>query len=223
MRKGNPFFMALGGFAIGAILMLMLTGFAAPTPAQDKSFEDVELVICTDWDIRAETEPAPTEPEPTPTETEPIPTPTESPTVYFDVPLDEDLQDHIFEVCEDYDIDPAIIIAIIDRESDFRDWLKGDGGESYGLMQVKYKYHADRMYSLGYDDLMDPYANTHTGISYLASLIDYGYGIEWALMAYNGGPGYARDMHESGTVSAYASGVLEHAEQLNMEMEANYG
>lgn len=221
MRKGNPFLMALGGFAIGAVLTLMLTGFSTPAPTQDKPFEEVELVICTDWDVRTETELAPTETEPVPTET--ASTPTEPEPVYFDVPLSEDLQDHIFEVCEDYDIDPAIIIAIIDRESDFRDWLKGDGGESYGLMQVKYKYHADRMYSLGYADLMDPYANTHTGISYLASLIDYGYGIEWALMAYNGGPGYARSMHESGTISAYASGVLEHAEQLNMERETNYG
>lgn len=144
--------------------------------------------------------------------------PTDPPVTYFDVPLSEDLQDHLFDVCEGYDIDPAIVVAIIERESGYRDWLYGDSGESYGLMQIKYKYHADRMHSLGYSDLMDPYANIATGVDYLAEMIDYGYGIEFALMAYNGGPGYAYDMRAGGWVSDYARGVLSRADEINMSV-----
>ena len=130
---------------------------------------------------------------------------------YYDIPLSEDLQDYIFEICEERDIDPAIVIGIIERESDFRPGRMGDGGKSYGLMQVMKKWHVGRMKKLGVTNLKDPYQNVLVGIDYLDELIDRDKGVEWALMAYNGGPSYANRKVASGVVTAYAAGVLGYA------------
>lgn len=133
---------------------------------------------------------------------------------YFDVPLDEYLQDHIFAVCRWYDIDPALVIAIIDRESDFRPSLRGDNGASYGLMQIQLRWHEDRMISLGHSDLLNPYVNIVVGVDYLAELFERGKPVEWVLMAYNGGPSYANKKFAKGEVSVYARTVLENSTKL---------
>lgn len=139
------------------------------------------------------------------------------PVVYFDVALGHYLQDHIFEECDKYGIDPAIVIAMIERESDFRPSLIGDKGNSYGLMQINKKWHLARMKRLGVTDLLNPYQNITVGIDYLAEMYEYGKTIEWALMAYNGGPSYARKLTAKGVVSAYAKGVLERSEELKLD------
>ena len=127
---------------------------------------------------------------------------------YFDVPLDESLQDHIFAECDKYEIDPAIVIAMIERESGFRESVVGDSGRSFGLMQIQPKWHSGRMEKLGCDDLLDPYQNVTVGIDFLAELIGQGKGVEWALMAYNGGPGYANRLSGKSIVSDYAASVM---------------
>ena len=137
----------------------------------------------------------------------------EPPVEYFDVPLDADLQDHIFAECEKHGIDPAIVIAMIDKESDYRASIKGDSGRSYGLMQIQLKWHKDRMERLGCDDLLDPYQNVSVGIDYLAEMLDRDKGVEWALMAYNGGASYANKKASNGEISDYASTILTMSEQ----------
>lgn len=134
--------------------------------------------------------------------------------LYFDVPLDKDLQDYIFEECETYGIDPAIIIAMIDKESKCKASVIGDNGRSFGLMQIQARWHYDRMARLGVDDLLDPYQNVIVGIDYLAELIGRGKGLEWALMAYNGGPSYANKKAASGVVSNYAQNIIEKSKGL---------
>lgn len=131
------------------------------------------------------------------------------PTVeYFDVPLDESLQDHIFAECEKYDVEPALVVAMIQRESRFDADVIGDSGRSFGLMQIQKRWHSERMEKLGCTDLLDPYQNVTVGIDFLAELIGSGKGVEWALMAYNGGPSYANRLRGEGRVSDYASGVM---------------
>lgn len=133
---------------------------------------------------------------------------------YFDVPLDESLQDLIFELCEERGIDPAIIIAMIEKESRFRADIKGDKGRSYGLMQIQPRYHQDRADRLGCPDLMNPYHNVTVGIDLLGDLIESGGSIEWALMAYNGGASYANKKASKGIVSDYAKEVISNSEAL---------
>lgn len=133
---------------------------------------------------------------------------------YFDIPLDEDLQDHIFAECARYEVDPGIVVAMIERESGFRESVVGDSGRSFGLMQIQPKWHSGRMEKLGCDDLLDPYQNVTVGIDFLAELIGSGKGVEWALMAYNGGPGYANRLRGEGRVSDYAAGVMASAARI---------
>lgn len=138
---------------------------------------------------------------------ESIPEPVEEPKLY-DVPLDKELQLHIIETCEAYEVDPAIVMAMIWRESRFHADSVGDGGNSLGLMQVQPRWHSGRMKKLGCEDLLDPYQNVVVGIDYLAESIDrYDGDIAKALVAYNAG-------HYNGTITEYAQDVLEKAEEV---------
>lgn len=180
---------------------------------------DVEIPVL---ETVVETEPVETTvPTEAPTEPE-IPTeaPTEPEKVYYDVPLHENLQDYIFRICEERGIDPAIIIAMIDRESDFRGNLVGDNGHAFGLMQVQPQWHQERMDKLGVTDLLEPYQNVLTGIDYLDELLNYAgkeRTIEWALMAYNGGPSYAIQKSSEGVVTEYVTDVLNKIDILRGE------
>jgi soluble lytic murein transglycosylase-like protein len=84
-------------------------------------------------------------------------------------------------------------------------------------MQVQEQHHSDRMERKGVTDLMDPYGNFLVGCDYLAELIGKERGLEWALMAYNGGPTYANEMAKAGKTSQYAKDVLNYMNELKME------
>ena len=133
---------------------------------------------------------------------------------YFEVPLSHDIQDHIFEVCEEYGIAPALVIAMIAQESGFRDGRIGDGGASEGLMQVQRRWHQERMDRLGCDNLLDPYQNITVAVDYIAELKEINPDLYWVLMAYNSGMGNATKNMESGNYSEYAVEVTEYAAQL---------
>ena len=148
------------------------------------------------------TEP-PTVPETTEVATEP-------PLVLYDVPLDAELQLHIIEEADKHGIDPAIIIAMAYRESTYNANCIGDGGDSYGLLQVQPKWHKKRMEKLGCDDLLNPYQNVIVGIDYLCEQLSRYGDIAKALTAYNRGS-------YDGTVTQYAKNVLASAEQINNE------
>lgn len=131
----------------------------------------------------------------------------------WNVPLDEDLQLYVFELGERYGIEPELILAVIGQESNYRCDMVGDGGASVGLMQVQKKWHQERMEKYNVTDLLNPYENVLIGTDYLAECIEKG-GLEWGLMAYNGGASYANEKAAQGVVSEYAEGVLMLAELL---------
>lgn len=229
MNKVDPFISVL---VVNNILLLIMCVFIStnvlntPVDALEMTTEPTETIVseivessvkepvyfegAIDGPITKETEP-----EPETTVPDEIVDTTD--VKLFNVPMDRDLQIHILELCEDYDVDPAIIMAMIDRESDFRAHLMGDSGRSYGLMQIMLKWHVERMNKLGVTDLLDPYQNVAVGIDYLAELLNYGgkeRSIEWALMAYNGGPDYANRKAAAGVVTDYAISVIENSTKL---------
>lgn len=129
----------------------------------------------------------------------------------YAVPLDAELQLHIIQTCEEYHIDPAIVMAMIWRESGFRADAVGDNGNAFGLMQIWPYWHSGRMERLGCEDLLDPYQNVVVGIDYLAESIDrYDGDVAKALVAYNQGSYYE-------TITDYALDVLDMAEELRCE------
>lgn len=138
----------------------------------------------------------------------------EEETVYFDVPISEELQDHIFAECEKHNISPALVIAMIERESRCDSQAVGDGGASQGLMQIQQKWHQERMDRLGCDNLLDPLQNVTVGIDYLHELFQMDEDVYWVLMAYNGGFRYANERVDSGNYSTYAVEVAARASEL---------
>lgn len=137
------------------------------------------------------------------------------PTIY-DVPLSDDLQLYIANLCEEHHIEPEIVIGLIERESTFNADAVGDNGNSLGLMQIQPKWHKERMERLGCDDLLDPFQNVTVGVDILSELID-GYGdTERALMVYNAGAsGAYNGWFQYGVYSNdYSSGVLANADKL---------
>lgn len=136
----------------------------------------------------------------------------------YNVPLDHELQLFIIQICEEHHIDPAIVIAMIDEESEFDSDAIGDSGAAFGLMQVQPKWHRERMDRLGVTDLLDPYQNVTVGIDYFAELLALNRGIEWALMCYNGGFPYANAKSANGVVSSYVKDVLGSIEKLTEGM-----
>lgn len=143
---------------------------------------------------------------------------------YFDVSLDEELQEYIFDICDDYGIDPELIVSMIFHESNYDSAVIGtnDSGYSYGLMQIMPRWNQDRMEKLGCLDLLNPYQNVLVGVDLMAEYIGEGNGVAWALMAYNGGPSYANRKLAEGGVSGYAARVMDYAGTLPMAaVEAN--
>lgn len=135
---------------------------------------------------------------------------TEPSVTLYDVPLDYDLQLHIISEAVEHDIDPAIIIAMAYKESTYRTDAIGDGGNSYGLLQIQPKWHYKRMKKLGCTDLLDPYQNVTVGVDYLAEQIDrYGGDVAKGLTAYNKG-------HYAGKVTNYAKSVIATAKELDV-------
>jgi soluble lytic murein transglycosylase len=101
-------------------------------------------------------------------------------------------EDVITQQGERFDIDPALIAAIIKQESDFRDQTSEAGAR--GLMQITPET-ADTIETLSggetfvYEDLADYELNIRYGSFYLNHLLDRFGGNEVAALAgYNGGP-----------------------------------
>lgn len=154
------------------------------------------------------------------TDTEPITiadVETDTEDLYFDVSLDQDIQKYIFAMCSECDscdLDPAIVTAIIWKESEFNADAIGDNGNSLGLMQVQPRWHFERMEKLSATDLLNPYQNIRVGIDYLVELYSINDDTEWVLMAYNGGPTYANNLYNEGALSKYAIDILDKADEL---------
>jgi hypothetical protein len=154
------------------------------------------------------------------TEQAPVKKPTESVTsstnanTYFDVPLSTDLQDHIFSLCEKYEVSPALVIAMIEQESTYDPKAVNYNETCFGLMQVYEYHHTPRMNRLGVTDLFDPYQNVTVGIDILAELYATGKSTEWVLMAYNGGNYYADAKISTGKISNYARSIMDKVNSL---------
>lgn len=142
--------------------------------------------------------------------------PVEDEVVLYDVPLYECLQRHIIQLCQTYEVDPAIVFALIRYESNYDPHAVGDGGDSIGLMQIQPRWHSERMEQLGCTDLYDPYQNVTVGISILAEKLAQYDSVGEALTAYNAGD-YGAYVHYFGKgiyANAYAEKILAYAEEL---------
>ena len=126
--------------------------------------------------------------------------------VFYDVPFDLETQEEIIKICSEYDISYELVLGVIETESSFRVEILGDGGDSFGLMQIQPKWWSETMEREGVTDLLDPLQNIRCGCAILQELKTM-YGTEYrALQAYNTG--------RPDTNNGYAERVYKHVDEL---------
>lgn len=110
----------------------------------------------------------------------------------------EHRQDKVIQAAaERYDVDPALVKAVVWRETKFNPAAKGGAGE-VGLMQIMESTaldwaSAEKIYPFEHDDLFDPAKNTSAGAWYLKKLLkrytQTDNAIPYTLADYNAGRG----------------------------------
>lgn len=126
--------------------------------------------------------------------------------VFYDVPFDVDTQKYISDICSEYGLEYELILGIISVESTFKADTIGDGGNSFGLMQIQPKWWGEIMECEGVTDLLNPLENIRCGCAILQELKNR-YGTEYrALQAYNTG--------NPDSNNGYAEKVYRHAGEL---------
>ncbi len=123
----------------------------------------------------------------------------------------ESWQAYIEVVCEQKNICPELVQALIETESNWDPDARN--GDCVGLMQISEYWHQDRMERLGVTDLTDPYDNILVGGDYLQELTCRYVDQTMVLMIYNG-DSRAWRFWETGEMSEYAAKILERAAEL---------
>lgn len=109
----------------------------------------------------------------------------------WDIPLSDNLQQHIHSLCEKYDVSYAMVIAMIDVESSF-DSKAVSSTSDYGLMQINAINHKDNM------DYLNPYDNVEHGIKALNRLAEKYNEADLVAMCWNCGEAGARKLWREG-------------------------
>lgn len=150
--------------------------------------------------------------EQTETKTEP-----EKQYVYYDVPLDDDLQEYIQDICEEYGLDRCdIIIALIEKESSYREDVISKTND-YGYMQINGRNHEWLSEELGINDFLDGEQNILAGVYILSELYAKYEDIGLALMCYNCGEKGANNLWMQGIYSTeYSRTIMKIADGLEL-------
>jgi len=133
------------------------------------------------------------------------------------------VQEYAWCVCKNYDADYAMILALIERETGYRNEIIGTSGE-VGYMQVTEKWHRDRMDRLNVDNLADPYMNILVGVDYITELMDQYQDAHLALSIYNRGFRNSKgtgalDLWERGETSTeYSESIMNRAGEIREEL-----
>lgn len=137
----------------------------------------------------------------------------------LDVPMDRNLQEFTFYLCNGYNIDFTLVMAIIQQESSFKaDAISGSG--DYGLMQINKINQPYLTETLGIKDFLDPYNNIRSGLFILRKLFEKYETPEKVLMAYNMGENGASKLWEQGIFETnHSRKVLNYQQQFIQELE----
>ena len=132
----------------------------------------------------------------------------ESDFVPLDVPLDEELQEFIYQISCDNKIEFPIVMALIENESSFRPGVISKTND-FGLMQINKINHQRLTQTIGVTNFLDPYQNVEAGVFMLKELYDkYGSNSK-VLMAYNMGEAGAKRLWKKGIYeSNYSRKIL---------------
>lgn len=130
-----------------------------------------------------------------------------------DTYIAKDIQDVIYEVADDYNICPELIMAIIEYESSGKP--TADNGNCKGLMQIYESVHTKRMSKLGVTDLYDPKQNITVGCDLLLELFEEYEDLPVVLMKYNGTPNAVK-RGLNGNYTSYCKKVMARSYELEV-------
>lgn len=115
----------------------------------------------------------------------------------LDCEMDEDAQAFVYYLCESYDIDWTLVMAMIKQESKFKaDTISATG--DYGLMQINKCNHSWLSEQLGVNDFLNEEQNIRAGVFVLRKLFEQYTDTNMVLMAYNMGEGGAANLWSKG-------------------------
>ncbi len=131
------------------------------------------------------------------------------------------LAEVILEESNKHDVDPMLILALIETESTFRRWARSRKG-ARGLMQIRPFVGRSLAKELnlpwkGNATLYDPYTNIQLGTYYFSKLLNnFDKNIDVALTAYNYGPTYVNRLIRKGksVPQKYAERVITNYKNL---------
>lgn len=127
--------------------------------------------------------------------------------VPLDVPMAEEDQKAIYDICNDYKIAFTLVMAMIEHESGFDAAARSNTGDS-GLMQIN-DCNSARLAEMGFKDLFDIRENVEAGVYMLRELFNKYGEVEAVLMCYNMGEAGAAKLWEAGIFSSsYAYEVM---------------
>lgn len=118
----------------------------------------------------------------------------------------------IREESENYGLNPFLILAMIQIESEFSPRAVSPKG-AMGLMQIMPETAEFIAGELGVSidgikSLYNPFINVRLGVYYLSMLINRFKSVEWALHAYNAGPSFINSASLEREIPAYVRKVL---------------
>ena len=130
--------------------------------------------------------------------------------VYYDIPLELDIQRHIFDECQLHGVPYELAMAVmyVETGGTYKTDLRSKTNDS-GLFQIN-DVHKQWLKESGITDLYNPYQNSSAGIWILKDALSKGDNIHTSLMVYNMGHGGAKKLWKKGIYnSKYSRKVVE--------------
>lgn len=115
----------------------------------------------------------------------------------LDCDMDVHTQSFVYYLCDSYDIDWTLVMAMIKCESNFKADIISSTND-YGLMQINKVNHEWLSETLGIDDFLNPEQNIRAGVYVLRKLFEEYTDIDLVLMAYNMGENGASNLWDKG-------------------------
>lgn len=139
--------------------------------------------------------------------------------VCLPVPMSEEEQRIVFDICTDNGVAFSFVMAIIGEESEFNKEARSETGDS-GYMQIN-DCNAEELKRRGYADLYDTAQNVGAGVSILRDLFNkYEGETHRVLMAYNMGERRASELWAQGIeTSEYSCEIVEREAEYSRYMD----
>ena len=125
--------------------------------------------------------------------------------------ISDDAYSYCYEIGNQYNICPELLMAVIEKESS--GMSNATNGGCVGLMQVSARWHKERMLRLGATDLYCERDNILVAADYLSELFSKYKEPSLVLDIYNGNS-KAMWNYENGVISDYAGYILDRAREL---------